>query len=178
LVQLRSKHATDARALGWARRIRELAEAHQALFFVNDRFDLALAAEADGVHLGQRDLTPRRLPREARHRLLVGYSTHTLEQIRASREEPIDYVAFGPIFASPTKASEPGPRGIALLTEGARLAQPRPLVAIGGITPGSVGEVVRAGARAVAVISALAAAADPEGSARELAEHIAKAESR
>ena len=99
---------------------------------MNDRFDLALLAGADGVHLGQDDLAPELLPAEARARLLVGLSTHTLEQARASRARPIDYVAFGPIFGTASKTSEYAPRGLALLREVASLVE-RPLVAIGGI---------------------------------------------
>jgi len=168
LVQLRAKRATDREALGWAREIRALCRAHGVLFFVNDRFDLALAAEADGVHLGQHDLPPAALPAEARARLLVGRSTHTLEQVRAAGVEPVDYVAFGPVFGTASKETPWEPRGLALLAEAARLAGPRPVLAIGGIDLAHAAECRRAGAAGVAVISAVAAAPDPEAATRAL----------
>jgi thiamine-phosphate pyrophosphorylase len=169
MVQLRAKRATDAQALAWAESIRALAESHGALFFVNDRFDLALAAGADGVHLGQTDLPPARLPAGARERLLVGRSTHTLEEARATRDEAVDYVAFGPLFGTTSKDSEYGARGLDALAEVVRITAPRPVVAIGGIDALRAADVVRAGAAAVCVISAVAGERDPEAAARALA---------
>src|SRR5262249_31386770 len=138
-----------------------------ALSFVNDRFDLADLAGCDGVHLGQDDVVPQELPPELRARLAVGFSTHTLEQLRASRELPIDYVAFRPILGTRSRAWPFEPRGVALLAEAAACAA-HPLVAIGGISAGQLPEVARAGAAAAAVISAIAAAADPAAATRYL----------
>jgi len=171
-VQLRAKHATDRQTLAWASLIGDLCRVAGARFFVNDRFDLALAAGADGVHLGQEDLPPDRLPAAARARLLVGRSTHTLEQARAAAGEPVDYVAFGPVFGTTSKDSPYDARGLEALAEVARLAAPRPCVAIGGIDVERAGACVRAGAAAVCVLSALAAAPDPEAAARALARAI------
>jgi thiamine-phosphate pyrophosphorylase len=167
-VQLRAKHATDRRALAWGEAIRELATRAGALFFVNDRFDLALACRADGVHLGQHDLPPARIPRAARARLLVGRSTHDAGQLRAARGEPVDYLAFGPIFGTTSKASPYTARGLAALAEAVAIAAPRPLVAIGGIDAARAADVARAGAAAVCVLSAVAGAPDPEAAARAL----------
>jgi thiamine-phosphate pyrophosphorylase len=80
VVQLRAKHAPDSLALEWAEAIRAITRKFDVAFFVNDRFDLALAADADGVHLGQDDIPPSRIPVPARSRLLIGRSTHSLEQ--------------------------------------------------------------------------------------------------
>ena len=168
VVQLRCKHAADPEALAWAQRIRELTRSSDTLFILNDRFDLALLADADGVHLGQGDVSPRRIPKPARDRLLIGRSTHSLDQARRAREEPIDYLAFGPIFGTRSKDSAHAPRGIEPLRECARLVSPRPLVAIGGIAAHRVREVVAAGATAIAVISAVAAAEDMEAATRAL----------
>ena len=168
VVQLRAKESTDRTTLGWAREIRELTRAHGVLFIVNDRFDLALASEADGVHLGQGDLQPSRLPGAARERLLVGRSTHSHEQARRARKEPIDYLAFGPIFGTASKESEWSARGIDALSEIAAIASPLPLVAIGGIDERNAPRVAAAGAGAIAVISAVSDAADPEASVRGL----------
>ena len=93
VVQLRAKHATDTTALAWARELRAITREAGAALVVNDRFDLALAAGADGVHLGQTDLPPDVVPDEVRARLAIGRSTHTLDEARAARDEPVDYVA-------------------------------------------------------------------------------------
>jgi thiamine-phosphate pyrophosphorylase len=168
VVQLRAKRAGDRQALAWAREIRALTRDAGALFFVNDRFDLALLAGADGVHLGQDDLPPGRLPASARARLLVGLSTHTLEQARAARAEPLDYAAFGPVFGTHSKDSPYPPRGVAQLAEVARLLAPLPLVAIGGIDLANAPALRAAGAAGAAVISAVAGAEDPVAATRAL----------
>lgn len=171
VVQLRAKHATDREALAWARAIREATAAAGVLFFVNDRFDLALAAGADGVHLGQDDIPPGRIPLAQRERLRIGRSTHTPMQLRAARGEPVDYLAFGPIFGTATKDSAWRPRGLEALATAVAEAAPRPLVAIGGIDAGNVAAVAATGAGA-AVISAVADAADMEAATRALAQAL------
>ena len=173
IVQLRAKHATDRQALAWAATIRALATARAALFFVNDRFDLALAAGADGVHLGQHDLPPARVPQSARAQLLLGRSTHTLEQARVACEEPVDYIAFGPLFGTTSKNSGYTARGLDALAEVVRIVAPHPVVAIGGIDAARAADVVRAGAAAVCVISAVAGANDPAAAARTLSDVLA-----
>ena len=172
VVQLRAKQATDAQALVWAEAIRDLCRAHGALFFLNDRFDLALAAGADGVHLGQHDLAPAQLPAEARARLLIGRSTHTIGEALAACAGPVDYVAFGPVFGTTSKDSPHPARGLGALAEAAHRVAPLPLAAIGGIGAARAGEVVRAGAAAVCAISAVAGADDMESAARELVRSI------
>ena len=167
VVQLRLKHGGDGAVLSFAREALARTREAGALLFVNDRFDLALLAGADGVHLGQDDLAPERIPADARARLLVGLSTHTLEQVRASRARPVDYIAFGPVFGTRSKDSAFAPRGLALLREAVALAG-RPLVAIGGIAAANASEVRGAGAVAAAVISAIADASDPAEATRYL----------
>ena len=174
VVQLRLKHTADGAALELLRWAAARAREAGALVFANDRFDLALLAGADGVHLGQDDLPPELVPADARARLLVGLSTHTLEQARASRARPIDYAAFVPVFATGSKQSEFSPRGCEMLREAAQLAG-RPLVAIGGITAANVAEVRAAGAAAAAVIGAVADAADPADATRLLQARFASA---
>ena len=136
VVQLRAKRATDREALDLAREIRRITAATGVLFFVNDRFDLALLAEADGVHLGQEDPSPSDLPEDVRRRLLVGRSTHTLAQAGSAIHEPCDYVALGPLFGTSSKESAYGARGTALLEEVASLSAPRP-----GTSRGTYGEL-------------------------------------
>jgi thiamine-phosphate pyrophosphorylase len=167
VVQLRLKHTPDGAALELMRWAVARSREAGALLFANDRFDLALLGGADGVHLGQDDLAPEELPADARARLLVGLSTHTLEQARASRARPIDYAAFGPVFATGSKTSAYEPRGVELLRQAVGLAG-RPLVAIGGISAANLPEVRAAGAAAAAVISAVANAPDPAEATRYL----------
>jgi len=173
-IQLRTKFSTDRVALEWAVEIRALTRDFGALLFINDRFDLALLAEADGVHLGQDDISPDRIPAALRSRLAIGRSTHTLAQVDAANSEPVDYVAFGPIFATRSKDSPYPPRGIDMLAEVVRRCAPRPVVAIGGIDSQNAERLAAAGAAAIAVISAVAAADDPVCGARALVDAMAR----
>jgi thiamine-phosphate pyrophosphorylase len=160
VVQLRLKHTPDREAIALARWAAERTRQADAILIVNDRLDVAEASGADGVHLGEDDLPPESIPREVRERLVVGLSTHSLEQVTKSRERPVDYIAFGPVFGTTSKASSYSARGVPALAEAVRRAG-RPLVAIGGITAGNLAEVRRAGAQAAALISAIADAPDP-----------------
>ncbi len=168
VVQLRAKRAGDRQTLAWAAAIRARTRTCGVLFVLNDRFDLALAAGADGVHLGQQDLPPARIPAPLRGRLLIGRSSHTLEQAAAACAEPIDYLAFGPIFGTRSKDSPYPARGVELLARVVALAAPLPVVAIGGIDASKLAELARAGAAGVAVLSAVSEAEDPARAAREL----------
>jgi thiamine-phosphate pyrophosphorylase len=170
VIQLRIKFATDRLALEWAETIRALTREAGVHFIVNDRFDLALAAGADGVHLGQDDLPPGRIPKHARERLTVGLSTHDLAQARAAAGEPVDYVAFGPVYGSQSKLSPYSARGLELLKNAVRLVAPLPLVAIGGLSTKNLADVLAAGAAGAAVISAVAGSPDPAAATRELVE--------
>ena len=167
VIQLRAKHATDQVALAWARSIRSETRDAGALFFVNDRFDLALSAGADGVHLGQEDVPPGRIPDAVRRQLLVGRSTHSEEQALAACDEPVDYVAFGPVFGTASKQSPWGARGVEALAAVVRRVAPRRVVAIGGIDAANMRFVADAGA-AAAVLSAVAGAADMGDATRAL----------
>ncbi len=165
-LQLREKAMPDGELLRRARQLRALTCDHGAMLAINDRPDIARLARADIVHLGQDDLPVR----EARHiagaNLLVGKSTHTLEQFDAACAEEPDYIAVGPIFPSGTK---PQPHIAGLPTLAA--VRPRtdlPLVAIGGITAADVAQVRSAGADCVAVCAEVIAADDVEAAARAL----------
>jgi thiamine-phosphate pyrophosphorylase len=174
VVQLRAKHAGDRDALAWAREIRELTRLAGSLFVMNDRFDLALASDADAVHLGQEDHPPARIPPDVRRRLAVGRSTHSLEQAHEARREGVDYLAFGPVFGTHSKDSPYSARGTEMLREVARIAGPeRIVVAIGGIQAANLEQLIAAGAGGAAVISAVADARDPEAATRVLTRHPA-----
>jgi thiamine-phosphate pyrophosphorylase len=171
-LQLRLKHTPDREALELARWTAQRCRAAGALLLVNDRFDLADLSGADGVHLGQDDVAPEEIPAPLRARLVVGLSTHTIEQVRASGERPVDYIGFGPVFGTGSKSSPYPARGLALLAEAVALSR-HPVVAIGGIGAANIAEVARAGAAAAAVLSAVANAPDPAAATRYLAQRFA-----
>jgi thiamine-phosphate pyrophosphorylase len=167
VVQLRAKRATDSQALAWGREIRALTRAAGVAFVMNDRVDLALACRADAVHLGQDDLPPEAARRVA-PRLAIGRSTHDAEQLARALAEPIDYVAYGPLFGSASKDTGYGARGLAALREIASRCAPLPLVAIGGIDASNARSARAAGAHGLAVMSAVADAGDPLAAVRAL----------
>ncbi len=154
LIQLRDKEANAKELLDAARACLQLTRAAGAVLIINDRVDVALAANADGVHLGQNDLAIE----EARELLgpdkIIGVSTHSLEQFHLAFETSADYLAVGPVFTTTTKENPDPVVGLELVRE-ARALTDRPLVAIGGITLERAPAVVAAGADCVAVIAAL-----------------------
>lgn len=160
MIQLRAKDLTTREICDLARELRRMCHEKEALFIVNDRADVARLVEADGVHLGQTDLPPTDARLLLGARALIGFSTHDVEQVRhAQALGCVDYLGFGPIFPTTSKSdAEPCP-GLAGL-RAARAATALPIAAIGGITGARAGDVFGAGADAVAMIGALAAAAD------------------
>ena len=173
VVQLRDKHAEAGPLFEAAAVLREAAERHGALLAVNDRADVALAAGADICHLGQGDLPLDWARRILGAEVLLGRSTHTLEQASRACEEDWDYLAVGPVHATPTK---PGrrPVGAGLLAEVVALDPPRPWFAIGGIDLGNLDEVLAAGATRVVVVRAIADAPDPAEATAALATRLRK----
>ena len=172
VLQLREKTLDGAAYAERARRLRELCEEHGAALIVNDRADVALAAGAAGVHLGQTDLTPASVRGWAGERLLIGRSTHSLAQARrAVEEEGADYVAVGAMYATATK---PGFElaGPALVREVLAQEWSVPVFAIGGITAERARELRALGVRQVAVSGAVASAPDPARAAREICEAL------
>jgi len=168
VIQLRSKHLTDQEVVSLGLNIREITRNAGIQFVVNDRFDLAMACEADGVHLGQTDFPPHALPESVRQNLCVGRSTHSLDQAHIAMEEGADYVAFGPVFETKSKESEYEEMGLFQLREVAENLSPHPVVAIGGITRDNLAEILIAGASGAAVIGAVAQAENPRQAVGEL----------
>ncbi len=176
-IQLREKELPDREFLPLATRLRRLAERSGALFLVDDRVDVALAAGAHGVHLGPDDLPLATARALLGPEALLGATCHTLAQARRARAEGADYVSMGPVFSAATKFRhlEGGPirppvlraTGLESVRRIARSAD-LPFVAIGGITPENVSRVARAGARRIAVCAGVIAAADPAAAARNL----------
>jgi thiamine-phosphate pyrophosphorylase len=170
MVQLREKEWPSGRLLPLAARLRARCRDAGVTFVINDRVDLALVLAADGVHLGQEDLPPGLARPLLRAGMLLGLSTHSVEQARTAQVAGADYVAVGAMFPTATKPDFElvGPDLVRKLRGEIRA----PLIGIGGITPDNVGEVIRAGAAGVAVISAVCAAADPERATRRFLEAI------
>ena len=167
IVQLRAKGLPDRRLFTLAAEAVAAAREADVLLVVNDRPDVARILGAAGVHLGQDDLPPREVRRLLPPGSIIGLSTHGLQQLDAAQDEPVDYVAIGPVFPTRTKAN-PDPV-VGLETVGrARRRTRRPLVAIGGITAENARSVVEAGADGVAVVSALLNADDLTEAARAL----------
>jgi thiamine-phosphate pyrophosphorylase len=161
-VQYRAKDASARAMYAEAQALRALCGA--VPFIVNDRVDVALAAGADGVHVGQDDLPVAAVRRVVGDELLVGLSTHSPEQIAAA--DGVDYIGVGPVFATPTKAGRAAV-GLELVREAARAAAV-PWFAIGGIDETNVADVVAAGATRIAVVRAIRDAADPRAAAVRL----------
>ncbi|MEI7705908.1 MAG: thiamine phosphate synthase [Deltaproteobacteria bacterium] len=176
VVQVRMKSAPAGEVLSVAREIVALAQG-RALVIVNDRADLALLAGADGVHVGEEDLPSAEARRIVGPALLVGRSTRTLAEARAALADGADHVGFGPMFATRTKAIAAAPRGLDGLREVARELG-APVVAIGGITLETIGEVARAGAAAAAVIEDLLSRGDVRDRAVLLAEGFSRGAGR
>ena len=166
LVQLRDKDASDDELVAAAERIGALCRARGVQFVLNDRPDLALAAGADGVHLGQDDAPAEEVRARAGDRLVIGVSTHSHEQIAAAEASSADYYAVGPVWETPTKPGRPAV-GLELVRYAAAVAS-KPWFAIGGIDPSNVGRVAAAGARRIVVVRAIRDADDPEAAARAL----------
>jgi thiamine-phosphate pyrophosphorylase len=166
LVQLREKSLSRALFIEEARMLKGICRTQGVPLIVNDNIEVARAAGADGIHLGQADSSPR----EARGRLgpdaIIGLSVENCAQVREAMALDIDYVAASPVFATPTKTDTAPPLGL----DGVRAIRSlcdRPLVAIGGINLSNALEVLQAGADGIAVVSAIMAAADPQQAARD-----------
>lgn len=164
IFQLRMKEASDDDVLRVAEPARAICAEAGIPFFLNDRPDLALACGADGVHVGQQDMTLE-AARDAAPGLLVGRSSHSIEQAQGATGA--DYFASGPVHETPTKPGRPA-AGIALIEQVAALNTGTPWFAIGGIDLRTLPRVLAAGARRVVVVRAITEAPDPERAAREL----------
>jgi thiamine-phosphate pyrophosphorylase len=167
LLQLRDKQAEAIPLLEAAKVLRAAADRHGALFAVNDRADVALAAGADVLHLGQGDLPMTWARRIVGGGMLLGRSTHDLGQVHDALAEGWDYFAVGPVYPTATKPGRPAV-GTGLLEQVAALDVPVPWFAIGGIDHSNLSEVTRAGASRIVVVRAITDATDPSTAAANL----------
>ncbi len=168
-LQLRVADAGSGRMLAWCDEIVAAARRCGARVVVNDRADIALLADADGVHVGQTDLHPEAVRRVLPRAAIVGVSTHAVGEVDRLPRDGVTYVAVGPVYRTSTKQTGYARVGLELVRQAARV-QRRPVVAIGGITLERAGAVTAAGASAVAVISDLLRGGDP---ARRVAAYVA-----
>ena len=171
IVQLREKELGRDEIERAAGTFRRVADTFSALFVLNDDPEMARICDADGVHVGQDDVSAEQAREVMGPDAIVGLSTHSEEQIAASAGRPVDYISVGPIWETPTKEGRPGV-GLELISHAAANA-PHPFFAIGGIDPSNAGEVVEAGAERLCAVRAIRDAADPEAAARELRQAFA-----
>jgi thiamine-phosphate pyrophosphorylase len=171
VVQLREKDLAAAQLVPLADRLRAITQ-DKALLIVNSRLDVALLCAADGVHLPERGPSVAATRRLAGDGFIIGRSVHSAEEAAKAQEEGADYVQVGAIF--PTR-SHPGPAAGLGLLESVAARVTTPIVAVGGISAENVGEVMQAGARGAAVISAILDSPSPGGAARRLAEAMVEA---
>jgi len=178
-LQIRAKSLAGAAFLDLASRIREIAHAAGAILVVNDRADIARLSGADGVHVGQDDLTPAAARAIVGPSAVIGLSTHTGPQIDAAALQPVTYVAVGPVFGTSTKATGYEAVGLDLVRYAAKQlasssGEAGLLVAIGGITLDRAVDVIDAGATGIAVITDLIASGDPEARVRAYIVRLAR----
>jgi thiamine-phosphate pyrophosphorylase len=174
LLQLRAKNASSGELFEAARALVSLAHRAGARVIVNDRADIARESGADGVHVGQDDLTPASIRAIVGPHAIVGLSTHTPEQLDAALEQPITYAALGPLFGTSTKETGYDAVGLEGLRTAAARARDRgvPLVVIGGITLETAGAAIDAGATSVAVITDLLVSGRPADRVRAYLKHL------
>jgi thiamine-phosphate pyrophosphorylase len=166
VIQLREKESEAGELLRWGEVFRHAAERYGALFIVNDRPDVALALEADGVHLGQNDLPPAVARQILGPDAIIGLSAHSAEQWKAAAAEA-DYLCAGPVWETPTKPGRPA-AGLGLVRHAAGSGERRPWFAIGGINEANLGEVLLEGATRIVVVRAVTEADRPRDAVRRL----------
>lgn len=171
MVQLRAKSVTDRQQLGVAITIRELCGRRGVPFLVNDRLDIALACEADGVHLGTDDLPVAVARRLGGPGFLIGFSPETESELARSAGEGADYLGIGPVYGTATKADAGQALGVEEFSRRCQTSS-LPVVGIGGINSTNAARVVIAGARGVAVVSAILRAPDAKAASRELLDQV------
>jgi len=173
-IQLREKDLSTRAFVEEAQRIKAMMAPFQALLIINDRIDVALAAGAHGVHIGQQDMPCEIARKLLGPRALIGLSVETWEDVERAEALDVDYLGVSPVFETPTKTDTKGHWGSEGLSR-IRAATRRPLVAIGGLNASNAADAIRAGADGVAVVSAICAADDPYQATRELHDIIQSA---
>lgn len=177
VIQIREKKKPAREILSDAREIRKITASAGRLFFVNDRLDIALASGADGVHLGQDDLSLKEARKISPPGFLIGISVGSVEEAIRAENDGADYVALSPVFSTQSKADAGPGSGLSVLKE-IRSRVSVPVVAIGGIGTQNVQDVIHAGADGIAVISVVVSAPDISAAAMDMKARIAAAKAR
>jgi thiamine-phosphate pyrophosphorylase len=170
LIQLREKRLTARVLFELTARATEITRGTSTRLLVNDRADIAAGAGADGVHLTTRSLEPKIVRKTFGERFLIGASTHSLKEVRDARDSGADFVVFGPIFPTPSKAEYGPPLGVDRLAAVASELAPFPVLALGGISTANAQECLRAGASGIAGISLFRATENLSGTFEEIGE--------
>lgn len=168
MVQLREKDASTGEFVELGRRLMSLLKPLGVPLIINDRVDVALAVDADGVHIGQSDMSYADARRLLGPEKIIGLSVENFEDLEAANTLDVDYIGISPVYGTPTKTDTAEPFGLEGLKEAVRLSL-HPTVAIGGMNVATVGEVIAAGTDGVAVVSAICSAESPRDTAAELA---------
>lgn len=171
IIQLRDKYSNKREVLKKARVLRRLTIQHDVLFIVNDHIDVAMAVNADGIHLGQNDLPLEEARRIIGNEKIIGISTHSLEQAKKAEDGGADYIGVGPVFSTGTKEDVVDPVTTRYVREAAETVG-IPFVAIGGIKLHNVDQVLEAGAKRVCVVSEIVGSADVRGTCQKFLNQI------
>ena len=166
IVQLRDKNFSTRKLIELYKKADKII-GDRAFFFINDRLDIALGVSADGVHLGQDDFPVEMARNIAGKKFHIGFSTHTVNEVKKSASKPVDYISFGPIFKTKTKCDAISPRGINRLRKAVPYSR-HPVVAVGGINKRNAAEVLKTNVSGVAVSSAILDARDTYKATLEL----------
>ena len=167
MIQLRHKTASGSQLFSWAVEIRKRCQHYQALCIINDRVDIALASDADGVHLGQNDLPADVARKLLGNRRILGVSASSLDEALQAEKDGADYIGFGHIYPTTSKLKEHAPLGLDMLQKAAAMVS-LPFMAIGGINAENAPLLITRGAASVAVISAVSRSKEPSRAAYEL----------
>lgn len=174
IIQLREKNKTKKELLAMAKELRDLTRKHNVLFIVNDHIDVALAVDADGIHLGQDDLPLTEARKIMGPDKIIGISTHALAEALEAEKNGADYIGVGPVFETKSKVDVVDPVGLEYVREVVAHTQ-IPFVAIGGIKLHNVEQVLEAGASRICVISAIVGAAQVKETAQAFSQKIMEA---
>jgi thiamine-phosphate pyrophosphorylase len=171
MVQLREKGCSTREFIELALRLKQKLRTYKVPLIINDRADVALAADADGLHIGQSDMPYQMVRRLLGSKKIVGLSVENMEQVYQANELDVDYIGISPIFSTPTKTDTSKPFGLEGIRQVKALIK-HPAVAIGGINSNNATAVMQAGANGIAVVSAICSAKNPCGAALELKNKI------
>lgn len=168
-LQLREKDLGTRELLDMAYRMRELTDKYGAKLFINDRVDIALSVEADGVHLGQKSIPAYAVRKIAKDKFMIGVSAHSIEEAKQAEKEGADFITLGPVYKTPSKLRYGQPLGVDIIRK-AKDEISIPVFAIGGIKQDRIKEVINAGADGIALISGILGAENIKEKTREFLE--------